>query len=377
MVGTSSRPAVFSYPNNIVQEIRDAWDEPMPREWDVPSLPQDTALRTLLEVVYHASFTADERRASRFSLVLCNPSDAHGAIVFRDSRPLSVREITRLAPAGDIDTLAIGVAAYDPREIHIWGLVPDPGWAFPILAAPAPGSLELRRCNRTVFTLHNGSASTAVVPTIYQSFLNEIFQSATDTLLAECGGIMGGSGFNPEWLYSDPLLDLLRAASRHGHGATVFVLPHGLADSARWRHLFNIKYALDDRTMWPALKRAILADYSEDASRETNSSRLARRRVGVWPDLMSKLTRIDGGLLITDRFRTLGFGVEVVAHAADLRAIRLANNGTMESIDEYGTRHRSAFRLCHDSPDVVAFVCSQDGGIKCVRNVNGVVTLWK
>lgn len=188
---------------------------------------------------------------------------------------------------------------------------------------------------------------------------------------------MGGSGFNPEWLYSARLLELLRAASHHGHGATVFVLPDALADARPWGHLVNIKYAFDDKTMWPALKRHILADHRmDDAPGDTESIRFARRTVGEWPALMSKLTRVDGGLLITDRFRALGFGVEVVARAADLTKIRRADDSTMESIDMYGTRHRSAFRLCHNCPDFVAFVCSQDGGIKCVRNVNGVVTLW-
>jgi DNA integrity scanning protein DisA with diadenylate cyclase activity len=87
-------------------------------------------------------------------------------------------------------------------------------------------------------------------------------------------------------------------------------------------------------------------------------------------------SRVDGGVLITDHYQLLGFGVEVVAPADELRTITL-DDGSKENIEQYGTRHRSAFRLCDCYCEAVAFVCSQDGGIKCVRNVNGTVRLWK
>jgi hypothetical protein len=367
----------FSYPKDVVRQLREAWGRFVPHEEDVPPLPEDGTVQQILEVVYHASFTADERRTSRFSVALCDPSDVRDPLIFRRPREFSVQEIMRLAPAGDIDDLAIGVSVSQENRVQTWGLAPDPHGPFPVLTAHAPGSVELRRYHRSVFTLHHGSVSTSVVPTIYEGFLNDVFREATDALLEECGGIRGKIGINPDWLYSEPLFALLRAASQHGHGATVFLVPDTLA-AGKWRDLVRIKYACDDPTMWPALKQTILADYKDiDGEVESALSRTSRQRVREWPGLIANLTRVDGGVLITDRFRILGFGVEAIAPAAELKAVQLAHSGGSETIDEYGTRHRSAFRLCYKCPEAVAFICSQDGGIKCVRNVKGLVTLWK
>ena len=47
------------------------------------------------------------------------------------------------------------------------------------------------------------------------------------------------------------------------------------------------------------------------------------------------------------------------------------------SIENFGTRHRSAFRFCSNYDWAVAFIISQDGGIKVVKKVNDDVILWE
>lgn len=366
---------IFRYPRDVVQRMREEWDPFVPREWDFPPLPDDSTLQTILEVIYHASLTSDEQRHSKFSVALCDASSTSNPIVFDQPRDFSVHELMRLAPAGDPVDLPIGLTIGRGNAVKIWGLasgVPKPA---PIFAVPGPGCIDLRRYDRTVVSLSRGQISASLTPAVYQGLIAELFSEATDSLLKECGGIMGGSGFNPDWLYANPLFALLRNASRHGHGASIFVVPEG--NTNQWQKMLRIKYALNDQAMWSALKRYISDGYPEEYVAEApESSRNAHQKVMEWPQLMAKLTRVDGGLLITDRFRALGFGVEVVVPAADVTHVRLAKSGTLESIDNYGTRHRSAFRLCHQTPDVVAFVCSQDGGIKAIRNVNGIVQVW-
>jgi hypothetical protein len=107
-------------------------------------------------------------------------------------------------------------------------------------------------------------------------------------------------------------------------------------------------------------------------------SRVRRKRhaPGKWQKRLARLSRVDGGVLITDHYQLLGFGVEVVAPADELRTATL-DDGSKENIEQYGTKHRSAFRLCDCYSQAVAFVCSQDGGIKCVCNERGVVRLRK
>lgn len=41
-----------------------------------------------------------------------------------------------------------------------------------------------------------------------------------------------------------------------------------------------------------------------------------------------------------------------------------------------GTRHRSAYNLCHVLKDVLAIVISQDGGVRFIRSNNEAVMYW-
>jgi hypothetical protein len=197
-----------------------------------------------------------------------------------------------------------------------------------------------------------------------------------------------GNAYDPYQYYGTVLYDLLREAAGHGHGATIFVVPEVDAASEDLHRFFRIKYPCSATPIWPALRKSarelvyglslpLDGHADDDAQRpETDEARLLRRSLSEWPGRLARLSRVDGGVLITDRYQLLGFGVEVVASAEDLRTVRVAG-ALDEDIEQYGTRHRSAFRLCSRYPDAVAFVCSQDGGVKCVRIVDGVVTIWK
>ena len=64
--------------------------------------------------------------------------------------------------------------------------------------------------------------------------------------------------------------------------------------------------------------------------------------------------------------------METVARALDVEADRTVE----ESAESFGTRHRSAYRLCNELPDVIAVVISQDGNIRFVKCKDGAVTYW-
>src|SRR5207245_2108609 len=89
---------------------------------------------------------------------------------------------------------------------------------------------------------------------------------------------------------------------------------------------------------------------------------------------IASLSKVDGALVITDRFRVLGFGAEIIAQSPTLKEISLAANPeatetTNISIESYGTRHRSAFRFCSSYEDSLAFIVSTDGGIKATKRI--------
>jgi DNA integrity scanning protein DisA with diadenylate cyclase activity len=86
-------------------------------------------------------------------------------------------------------------------------------------------------------------------------------------------------------------------------------------------------------------------------------------------------------VVMTQRFELLGFGGEISGELAGVetvsKALDIEGDETMEEPTEgFGTRHRSAFRLCNALPNVIAVVISQDGNVRFVKQKDGVVTYW-
>jgi hypothetical protein len=377
---------VFHYPPDVLDQLRTAWDTPGWHEPEPEPLPGTPVLQEILEVAYHASFTAEERRATKFSIVLCKPSETYGSLVFDRTRDFSVHEIMRLAPAGDVDADPIGIQIDATNRIQIWGLASHRSWAHPTFSVAAPGTVEVRRFSRIVFALAAGRSSPSAAVDVY--FINSIFEVLATSLVEDFAARREpmGNAYSPYQFYGEVLMDLLHEAANYGHGATVFVVPDDAAPE-RLNSLFRVKYACRATPpLWPALRRAarklvhglslpLEGEAGEDDATEEESEE-SGNNLAQWPRRVARLSRVDGGVLITDKYRLLGFGVEVIASAEELRTIHVAD-GAGEDIEQYGTRHRSAFRLCARWPEAVAFVCSQDGGIKCIRNCDGMVTLWK
>ena len=84
---------------------------------------------------------------------------------------------------------------------------------------------------------------------------------------------------------------------------------------------------------------------------------------------------------MTQRFEFLGFGGEISGKLHGVKtvskALDLEGDETVEEPTEgFGTRHRSAFRLCNALPDVIAVVISQDSNVRFVKRKDGAVTYW-
>ncbi|MGF1473823.1 MAG: hypothetical protein ACFB50_19040, partial [Rubrobacteraceae bacterium] len=77
----------------------------------------------------------------------------------------------------------------------------------------------------------------------------------------------------------------------------------------------------------------------------------------------------------------LGFGGEISGNLQEVMSVARAlddeaHNVARYSIEGYGTRHRSAFRLCNKLHDALAVVISQDSDTRFIRWKNGYVTQW-
>jgi hypothetical protein len=90
---------------------------------------------------------------------------------------------------------------------------------------------------------------------------------------------------------------------------------------------------------------------------------------------------IDGAVILSDHLEVIGFGGEIAGNLPEVSRVARASDleGTVREwvrTDRVGTRHRSAYRLCHEAQDVLAVVVSQDGGLRFVRWHDGAVTYW-
>jgi len=194
------------------------------------------------------------------------------------------------------------------------------------------------------------------------------------------------------------ILDRIRDAR---HGGTLLIVPDewSLIDS-RLRDRLRPKYPLADKRTWPLLVEAarlhreyfdlLLPAYDKKSLAGAKFRRiesLGGQREDVddlirdRAALIASLSAVDGAVVLTTRLNLLGFGCEVLAQSPTLTEIVIANDAQAtqvltRSIEEFGTRHRSALRFCSSHENVAAIIVSQDGDIRAARRMGPSVILW-
>ena len=85
--------------------------------------------------------------------------------------------------------------------------------------------------------------------------------------------------------------------------------------------------------------------------------------------------------MLSKSLELVGFGAEVITGGPRVVDVCRALDVQANAVEplpmmRFGTRHRSAFRLCAHSPEVLAIVLSSDGGMRVVRRVGEGVVVW-
>jgi DNA integrity scanning protein DisA with diadenylate cyclase activity len=86
---------------------------------------------------------------------------------------------------------------------------------------------------------------------------------------------------------------------------------------------------------------------------------------------LAELANVDGCVVLDRKLRLYGFGGEIRVGEEQVQGWQCseAHPDTLESqaiidVERWGTRHRSAFRLCCVRPGATVFVVSQDGDLR-------------
>jgi hypothetical protein len=427
----------FLYPRDLYRRLSKAWNSsPFTTGWPAIALPEQKTLNQLLDVCYHASFLVEESRPVTFRAVFIEkttPIKPLGAdnsyptelYMFDAPLPFTAAELRQLAPSADLTRVLIAIKCTDEVSgaLGIVGLV-DVGsslWAMSrherlmghglpdalIIAVTQPGHLTILRGSRPVIRLVDGGLAIPAGNVFLRGPVGDFFGEAA-CWFVEKACALASQKYNEEeqnddltFAYNTFLELLLFSATdlRHG-GAILFVSDELSQDDPRLLNRVNIKYQMPSSHHKEVLlhKMAIRLQWQEQHSalheKKTISNSSFQRlddldyaqqeAVDAVRDLarfIVGLTAVDGAVILTDRLRLLGFGAEVLTEARKTESVRLATSELADKFTEvpisaYGTRHRSAFRFCSSLEPSVAFIMSQDGGVKAVRQVGRNLVMW-
>ena len=407
----------MKYPAEIIPSLRERWAEVGTLTQSARPLPRDDVLRRLLDVAYQSSFQVDEQRNTSVTIIFGDRTEfrtcaAFDTVLFPESRAFTAGEVSRLAPATDArqTMLCVGEAGdecEDDAALRIWGLL-DVGTTWIEFAigersdtvAPPdlltvtvhqPGAFTLSRSGTILLRFRDGKETVPTGSALEVGPIARRFESAAGFASGRLVAALAAQGVHarpeefPPSVYTRFIRRVLFRIRSKRHGGTVIVVPESTkTDASHLTERLKIKYPLLHAGAWDDILRFVTSArlYSESRARDSDASRIsAERKLAEHAAFIAGLAGVDGAVVLTDRYRILGFGAEVIVSSPELRGIQIARDPegrTMSpvSIETYGTRHRSAIRFCHSFEPAVAFVVSQDGEVRAIARVGDDVLMW-
>ncbi len=424
-----------AYPQDLASFVRERWDVAVP---GADTLPEPAVLETIVSGCYQASLLREEERAIMFRMVLCDPNQLPNRegppsglhkLEFPEPRPFDVQELRRLSPAADYYRLLVGVRFEEERGLRIWGLVHSgPRWlradqggrdAPPplppalIVRVSGPGRVAVDCGSVVVGRLDGGELSDSTMNVYDSRWLPNTFAPVR----AELAEIHSKARERAQEKYGEnwaPLdNDVTRIIGQHTikrvvsavrnsrHGGTLVIVPPDLADDILEDRYVALKYKFAEdeprrrfRTLIVRAMNVLAESYGRDgalngkevgwkAYEASGDGKLSDLDEAIFEvaHLIASLGAVDGAVVMTQRFELLGFGGEISGELPGVEAVSRAldiegDETTQEPTEGFGTRHRSAFRLCEALPDVIAVVISQDGNVRFVKRKDDAVTYW-
>jgi hypothetical protein len=406
------------------------------REEDGPPdrLPEKEILEQLISTCYQSSLMREEERSVNFRLILREPErfapeegppEGFHRLLFTAPRPFSEYELRRLSPAVDFYRALIGIRI-DPAEgLQIWGMVySGPRWIHSIfggrkISRPLPPSLVIHvigpgrmtvyRGSAVVASLNGGQINAPSMDIFNASWIAESFADARHDFIethqdSRTRAAQPWANLEANFirtLAKQVVKRIINTIRNSRHGGTIVYLPPDQASKLCCSNRYmTVKYQFADeepRMRFRTLMVKIMNTFAEVAADGENTEKLvgwndyvntSSENIAILDEslfefahLVAGLAAIDGAVIMSKRHEVLGFGavisgdidkVETVAKALDIEG-----DVTVQiRSEEVGTRHRAAYRLCHELHDALAIVISQDGTVRVIKWHNGQVTYW-
>jgi len=405
------------YPTQLGERVFQQWKTfATGTEYKPIERPPQSVLSALLENCFFASLKGEEGRQTQFDLALCSPAHLGDAanrfsqftkifnlIRFDQPREFSAHELVRLAPACNPDKTLL-LADYKNEQLKLWGVV-DVDWQSGTsshlnelrIRVSAPGEMKITLHHREFCHYKDGGVmepERGLINTgpIYDFFKHTSLQLCRD-VNAETGRPVEDAIHERDYramAYLSTLQRTIEEIQLLKHGGCLLIVPEG--KTAKSFANLDIKYVCRDRMVWNCLLGKWILHDSLHATSRSHAAALTSLQFQLndtesgLRDALSALARftaVDGAVLMTRKFELLGFGAVVKLPQSDPYHVlrykdRRATQPQAINIEDYGTRHRSAFEFCYrGGEDAVAIVVSQDGGVKIVRRVRDDVCFWE
>lgn len=417
-----------AYPADLVDDITARWGG------GADMLPDRQILESLISTCYQASLLREEERVVDFRLIVRDsslfaaeegtPEGLH-RLIFTQPRPFNEYELQRLSPAVDFYRSLIGVRVDRVEGLQMWGIVHSgPRWMQSVfggrkIAVPLPQSLVVHVTGPGRISVYKGSELIAalnhgiITPTPHNVFdskwLRQSFVEVREDLYrrhqaARERATAPWAVLAPDFvrvLIQQVVKRIISSIRNSHHGGTLIFLPEEQATAMCCDNQYmTIKYQFVEEEPRQRLRTLILGIMNAFAEASGDPSDPARPV--SWDDyvvckndvlvqldealfdvahLIAGFASIDGAVVISKRHELLGFGavisgdidkVEAVANALDAEGVRRI----IVRSEGVGTRHRAAYRLCHDLHDAIVIVISHDGNARIVAWRDGMVTFW-
>lgn len=383
----------------------------------------------IVTCAYQASLRQDELRRISFRLAYLdiisidsNLIDAPTLqpVIFSVARPFNAHELRKLAPAVGFSRTVIVIWPNEQGELLITGilytgakwlrgiqggrgaelLIPN---AF-IVHVLAPGCLESRYGALILSQLKFGATVVHSLDIFESQWLPSRFKHVREELLGKFEATISEdrAKIDPSFfgkLSQQMIKRLIAAIQGNRHGGAIILASIETINSAVSDGILNLKQSFLQTSATTRHKTLMLraADLMT-----TLGSNLTSRNVG-WDEyvqmshealnaldealfdeayLIGGLAGADGSVVLSDRFELIGFGGEIAANDINITEVKKSLdleglNTIPEITDNFGTRHRSAFRFSKKYPDAISIVISQDGDVRFITNKDDNILIFE
>ncbi|XZE18867.1 putative sensor domain DACNV-containing protein [Pirellulaceae bacterium SH449] len=404
----------FAFPAQLLAKLHTYWEVNPSSARSV--LPDDTTSLRLLEICYHASLRTAELRVTRCVLAY-TPAEAlaHKSLLrFEYPATLTPSELVRLAPVTEQHRTLIG-CYYIDGELKIWGLfehghawlgealdslsgAPATNDALPqvclTISIEGPGTLSVAHGVKEVVRLREGK----IIPPHKHPLrqldepLGRFFETLLDSSLntASDDRSKSDSSIGPREAMLDTyimviarILERIRS-ERHGGSLVISASPLNELQAYHTYAVAEHVALLDDILSYcDALKclqeaSKSLGSHADEVAKYKAETfvRLTGQSLNRGISRVSLLAAIDGAVLLDGKLCVEGFGVRFPVLLPPGATILDAITGIAYPCEQWGLRHQSIYSVCQQCEEAVGFVVSQDGSVKGVKYVNGMLHFW-